>query len=48
MKTNKLTINGKFQAHQGDIQMFSIDGIPSDAKRIEKTFIAKSDIIWKQ
>ena len=29
--------------HQGDTQWFSIDKIPEDAKKIENTFIAKSE-----
>lgn len=29
--------------HQGDCQFFSIEKIPTDAKKIEKTFIAKSE-----
>ncbi len=39
----KLKINGQFQAMQGDIQIFSIDAIPTDAKKVPKTFIAKSE-----
>lgn len=35
--------NGKFQGHQGDVQLFSIDYIPDNAKKVEKTFIAKSE-----
>ena len=35
--------NGKFNGHQGDIQFFSIDCIPANAKKIDKTFIAKSE-----
>lgn len=41
MKTLKFT--NLYQAHQGDVQIFSISGIPSSAKKIEKTFIAKSE-----
>lgn len=33
----------QFAAHQGDIQMFSIDSVPKDAKKIAKTYIAKSE-----
>lgn len=43
MKNSKLSFNGKFASHQGDVQVFSIDGIPADAKKIAKTFIAKSE-----
>ncbi len=39
----KLKINGQFQAMQGDIQIFSIDAIPTEAKKVPKTFIAKSE-----
>lgn len=39
----KSIFNGKFNAHQGDCQIFSIDGLPADAKKIAKTFIAKSE-----
>ena len=38
-----LKFNGKFNGHQGDVQVFSINEIPSEAKKIEKTFIAKSE-----
>lgn len=41
MKTMKFTKD--FQAHQGDVQIFSVDSVPSSAKKIEKTFIAKSE-----
>lgn len=41
MKTIKF--NGVFNSQQGDVQVFSIDAIPSTAKKIEKTFIAKSE-----
>jgi len=43
MKTTKQLINGDFQAHQGDVQIFSMSAVPSGAKKIEKTFIAKSE-----
>lgn len=43
MKNQKLEFTGKFAAHQGDVQLFEIDGVPSDAKKIVKTFIAKSE-----
>lgn len=39
----KPQFNGVFNAHQGDVQIFSINSIPSDAKKIAKTFIAKSE-----
>lgn len=42
MKTKQL-INGKFQAHQGDVQITSMNEVPSEAKKIAKTFIAKSE-----
>lgn len=38
-----LQITKDYQGHQGDVQIFSINGIPSDARKIEKTFIAKSE-----
>lgn len=38
-----MKINKKFMAHQGDVQIFSIDEIPAEAKKIAKTFIAKSE-----
>lgn len=38
-----LKLNGKFQAHHGDVQIFSVDAIPSNAKKVENTFIAKSE-----
>ncbi len=38
-----LTFTSKFNAHQGDVQIFSISEVPSSAKKIEKTFIAKSE-----
>jgi hypothetical protein len=33
----------KFAAHQGDVQIFSIESVPAGAKAIAKTFIAKSE-----
>lgn len=39
----KLPFNGKFAGHQGDIQIFSIENVPSEAKQIAKTFVAKSE-----
>jgi hypothetical protein len=38
-----MKFTNKFNAHQGDVQMFSIDAVPSNAKKIEKTFFAKSE-----
>lgn len=38
-----LKFNNKFSGHQGDVQFFSIDEIPSSAKKIAKTFFAKSE-----
>lgn len=38
-----LKFNNKFSAHQGDVQIFAIDSLPEGAKKIEKTFIAKSE-----
>jgi hypothetical protein len=39
----KLEFNNKFNAHQGDCQMHSISKLPTDAKKVEKTFFAKSE-----
>lgn len=33
----------KFNAHQGDCQIFSIDKLPTNAKQVAKTFFAKSE-----
>lgn len=38
-----MKFTGKNNLHQGDCQFFSIDGLPKEAKKIEKTFIAKSE-----
>jgi hypothetical protein len=38
-----MKFTGKFNAHQGDVQMFSIDGVPKNATPIKKTFFAKSE-----
>jgi hypothetical protein len=38
-----LKFDNKFNAHQGDVQMHSIDKLPTDAKKVEKTFFAKSE-----
>jgi|SRR5208337_4311562 len=39
----KLKFKSNFSAHQGDVQIFSIESIPEEAKKVEKTFIAKSE-----
>ena len=39
----KLEFNNKFNAHQGDCQMHSIAKLPANAKKIAKTFFAKSE-----
>lgn len=38
-----MKLNNKFNAHQGDVQIHSIDTLPSNAKRLQKTFFAKSE-----
>ena len=38
-----LKFDNKFNAHQGDVQMHSIANLPTDAKKVEKTFFAKSE-----
>lgn len=38
-----MKFTGKNNLHQGDTQFFSIDCLPKNAKKIEKTFIAKSE-----
>ena len=38
-----LKFDNKFNAHQGDVQMHSIATLPTDAKKVEKTFFAKSE-----
>lgn len=38
-----MKFTNKFSAHQGDVQIFSIDKMPANAKKIEKTFFAKSE-----
>lgn len=38
-----MKVTNKFSAHQGDVQIFSIEEIPAEAKKIAKTFIAKSE-----
>lgn len=40
---NGLKFKKDFAAHQGDVQIFGVDNIPLNAKKIEKTFIAKSE-----
>jgi hypothetical protein len=39
----KLKLNGKFQAHQGDVEIFSIEELPKSVKVLPKTFFAKSE-----
>lgn len=39
----KLEFNNAFNAHQGDCQMHSIDKLPENVKKVEKTFFAKSE-----
>jgi len=39
----KTAFNNKHNAHQGDVQFHSIDGLPDGVKKIEKTFFAKSE-----
>lgn len=43
MKQIEKLFNGKFNGHQGDVQIFSLSEIPSGCKKIAKTFIAKSE-----
>lgn len=38
-----MKFTNKFNSHQGDVQILSIDAVPAEAKKIEKTFIAKSE-----
>lgn len=38
-----LKFDNKFNAHQGDVQMHSIATLPTGAKKVEKTFFAKSE-----
>lgn len=38
-----MNFNKKFAAHQGDVQILSINSVPKSAKKISKTFIAKSE-----
>ena len=38
-----MNFNNQFKAHQGDVQIFSIESIPGGAKKIAKTFFAKSE-----
>lgn len=40
---NQLKFTGTYAGHQGDVEIFSIASIPSNAKKIAKTFIAKSE-----
>ncbi len=39
----KLEFTNEFNAHQGDCQMHSIAKLPANAKKVEKTFFAKSE-----
>ena len=38
-----MNFTNKTNGHQGDVQFFSIDKIPSNAKKIAKSFLAKSE-----
>lgn len=38
-----MEFTNEFKGHQGDCQIFSVKKIPENAKKIEKTFIAKSE-----
>jgi hypothetical protein len=38
-----IKFNNKANAHQGDVQIHSIDALPSGLKKLEKTFFAKSE-----
>ncbi len=38
-----MKITENFKAHQGDVQIYSIESIPENAKSIEKTYFAKSE-----
>jgi hypothetical protein len=38
-----MNFTNEFNSHQGDVEFFSIEEIPTNAKPIEKTFIAKSE-----
>ncbi len=38
-----MNFNQKFSFHQGDIQGFSLDSLPSGARPVAKQFIAKSE-----
>lgn len=33
----------QFEAHQGDVEIFSIESVPCEAKKVAKTFFAKSE-----
>lgn len=39
----KLNFNSKFNAHQGDVQIHSIEKLPTGLTKLEKTFFAKSE-----
>lgn len=38
-----MKFNKKFNSHQGDVQLHSIDSLPSSVKKVNKTFFAKSE-----
>jgi len=38
-----MKFTNQFNAHQGDVQIFSIEAIPNGSKVIQKTFFAKSE-----
>jgi hypothetical protein len=42
LKTKTMKFTGNNQ-HQGDVQIFSINSLPKKIKKIDKTFIAKSE-----
>lgn len=38
-----MKFTNKFNAHQGDVMIHSIDSLPKNTKKIKKTFFAKSE-----
>lgn len=38
-----MKFTNQFNSHQGDVQLFSITSIPPNAKKIAKTYFAKSE-----
>ncbi len=38
-----MKFNNQFNAHQGDVQIFSLGSLPEGAKQVAKQFIAKSE-----